>query len=153
VAVSVQDIEAVTKWYTKNLGFQVIGGKIMHMKRADTPDSPIFTIYGDSLHEVKLAYMATGNGVGFEIFQFIKPGFRENEADFEYHRSGFFHVCVTDPTPDVLADQIVADGGSRQGSAVTLAGGVRCIYVKDPWGHVIEILSVAFDRLATMDTM
>ncbi|KFA46953.1 hypothetical protein S40293_10719 [Stachybotrys chartarum IBT 40293] len=45
-------IEAVTKWYIKHLGFQVIAGKIMHIKLADTPDSPIFTIYGDTLHEV-----------------------------------------------------------------------------------------------------
>ncbi|KAH6971309.1 hypothetical protein EDB80DRAFT_875639 [Ilyonectria destructans] len=84
VALSVNDIEAVTKWYTDMLGFQIIGGKIMHIKRSETPSAGIFQIYGDSLHEVKLAYMATGNGVGFEVFEFLKPRVQENDVDFEY---------------------------------------------------------------------
>ena len=60
--MSVSDIEAVTSWYTNVLGFQIIGGKIAHIRRSEKPDAPIFAIYGDSLQEVKLAYMATGNG-------------------------------------------------------------------------------------------
>lgn len=59
----VSDIESVTKWYTSNLGFELIGDKIMHIRRSATPVAPIFAIYGDVLNEVKLAYMSTGNGV------------------------------------------------------------------------------------------
>lgn len=134
------------------MGFQIIGGKIMHIKRAETPQAPIFAIYGDSLQEVKLAYMATGNGVGFEVFEFIKPGFKKTDVDFEYNRGGFFHICVTDSEPGVLADKVVSNGGSRQGSLVKLVGGVECVYVKDPWGNVVEILGTSFERLATLDT-
>lgn len=152
VAVSVDDIEAVTKWYNDVLGFQVIGGKIAHIKRSETPNAPIFAIYGTSLREVKLAYMATGNGVGFEVFQFVDPVFKKNEVDFEYNRGGFFHVCVTDAHPRALAEKIVGAGGGRVGERVVLTGGVACVYVKDPWGNVLEVLDTSFDRLATMDT-
>lgn len=152
VAVSVDDIEAVTKWYTQTLGFQVIGGKIAHVKRSETPDAPIFAIYGDSLHEVKLAYMATGNGVGFEVFEFVDPAFRRNAVDFEYSRGGFFHVCVTDPHPAALVEKVVGAGGSRVGEGVTLTGGVSCVYVKDPWGNVLEVLDVSFDRMSAIAT-
>lgn len=146
------DIEAVTKWYTEVMGFQVISGKIVHIKRSETPDAGIFAIYGESLQEVKIAYMATGNGVGFEVFEFVDPGFKKADVDFEYHRGGFFHVCVTDPDPAGLVDKIVGRGGTRVGSAVKLIGDITCVYVKDPWGHVVEILDTSFDRLATVNT-
>ncbi|KAH6986722.1 hypothetical protein EDB80DRAFT_655707 [Ilyonectria destructans] len=152
VALSVNDIEAVTKWYTDMLGFQIIGGKIMHIKRSETPSAGIFQIYGDSLHEVKLAYMATGNGVGFEVFEFLNPGFKKNDVDFEYNRAGFFHICVTDPNPEVLLEKVLSKGASRVGNAVTFPTGITCIYFKDPWGNVVEILSSSFDRMATLDT-
>ncbi|KAJ3535075.1 hypothetical protein NM208_g7284 [Fusarium decemcellulare] len=154
VAVSVSDIEAATKWYSRVLGFQVIGDRIFHIKRSENPSAAIFAIYGDTLQEVKLAYMVTGNGVGFEVFQFLDPGFKASPVDFEYNRGGFFHICVTDANPDALADRIVREGGKRQGITVKVAGGTAtCAYVKDPWGNVIEILDSSFDRMATMDAV
>ncbi|KAL0935103.1 uncharacterized protein CTRU02_209694 [Colletotrichum truncatum] len=152
VAVSVGDIEAVTMWYSQVLGFQIIGNRIFHIKRSENPEAAIFAIYGEALREVKLAYMTTGNSVGFEVFQFLDPAFKANDVDFEYNRGGFFHICVTDPHPDALADKVVQYGGSRQGVTVKVAGGgAACVYVKDPWGNVIEILDTSFDRMAAMN--
>lgn len=149
--MSVPDIDAVTKWYTKVFGFQIVGGRILHIKRSEQPASPIFAIYGESLNEVRMAYMTTGNGVGFEVFEFIDPIFKTNDADFEYDRGGYFHICFTDPNPDELAEAVVANGGSRIGVTVQVAGDrATCVYVKDPWGNVVEILDVSFDRMATM---
>lgn len=96
--------------------------------------------------------MATGNGAGFEVFQFLDPGFKANSVDFEYNRGGFFHVCVTDPYPDALAEKVARSGGSRQGTTIAVAGGVAtCVYVKDHWGNVVEILDSSFDRMAAID--
>jgi hypothetical protein len=60
----------VVDWYTQNMGFQLIG-QITHIKRAETPEVGIFHIYPANLREVKIAYMVTGNGVGFEVFEFV----------------------------------------------------------------------------------
>lgn len=150
--MSVPDIQAATQWYTDLFGFELIGGKITHIKRSDDPSAPIFAIYGSSLHEVKLAYMATGNGVGFELFEFINPAFKKNGVDFAYNNSGFFHICVTDWQPDHLAERVVTMGGARVGTSVKLKGGVTCIYVKDPWGNVVEILDTSFERMSTIAT-
>lgn len=98
--------------------------------------------------------MATGNGVGFEIFQFVDPPFKPNAVDFEYNRGGFFHICVTDENPGSLAERVVQAGGKRQGEGVRVAGGhAVCHYVKDPWGNVVEILDMSFDRMATLDAV
>jgi hypothetical protein len=37
------------------------------------PNIPIYKIYGPTLQTVKVAFLSTGNGVGFEIFEFIDP--------------------------------------------------------------------------------
>ncbi|KAH0846999.1 hypothetical protein AYO21_02305 [Fonsecaea monophora] len=148
VAVSVPDVQAVVDWYSTHLGFRLLG-KIAHIKRSTDPDAAIFAIYPSSLNEVKLAYMSTGNGVGFEVFEFVDPKPVAAEREFQYERAGFFHVCVTDPDPDALADRVVGAGGKRVGQTVDPGNvGVKCLYLADPWGNIVEVLSVSFEWLA-----
>lgn len=147
-------ITKAIEFYTNVFGFQLIGDTIHHTKRSEQPDAPIFTIYPDNLYEVKIAYMSTGNGVGYELFEFIDPETYLPEKSFEYHRGGFFHACVTDVDPEGLADKVVAAGGKRIGKPVELAGmGIKCLYVADPWGNVVEILNISFERLATLSAL
>ncbi|KAH8654231.1 glyoxalase/bleomycin resistance protein/dioxygenase [Ilyonectria robusta] len=152
VGVSVNDIEAVTKWYTEVMGFKVHANKIKHIRRSEDPNNGIFKIYPSSLQEVKLAFMATGNGVGFEVFEFLDPVYQRVE-EFEYNRGGFFHLCVTDPDPQALLAKVLSKGGSRVGDAiVNMPSGSKCLYFRDPWGNVIEVLDMSFDRMAGIDT-
>lgn len=148
VAVSVSDIEATVDWYSRVFGFKLLG-KIQHIKRSETPDAGIFGIYPPSLNEVKLAYVSTGNGVGYEIFEFVDPKPQQTES-FAYNHSGFFHVCVTDPDPDQLADRAVTAGGKRIGKTVDPSGtgAVKCLYLADPWGNVVEVLNMSFESVA-----
>lgn len=151
IALSVPAISDAVQWYQDILGFQLIGNTIHHIKRSETPESAIFHIYPSSLNEVKIAYMATGNGVGFELFEFLDPKSYAPDSSFEYHRGGFFHACVTDADPEGLAERMVAAGGKRIGKMVDPTGaGVKCLYAQDPWGNVIEILDVSFERLASL---
>jgi hypothetical protein len=135
------------------MGFELMNNKIVHIKQSEDPSAAIFAIYGRGLKEVKLAYMATGNGAGFEIFEFVDPPYKKQKVDFEYHRGGFFHVCVTDSDPEGLVDRVLKAGGARVGETVTLGEGITCRYVKDPWGNVVEIVNVSFERLATQLTI
>lgn len=153
VGVTVPDAQATVDWYTKILGFQLLG-KIVHIKRSENPNDPIFRIYPESLQEVKLAKMATGNGVGFEIFEFINPAMKAAEV-FEYERRGFFHICVTDPNPDLLASKFEAAGGKRIGSKVDPSGRglIQCQYLADPWGNVVEVLDVGFETMGCLSAM
>lgn len=142
--------EAVA-FYTSIFGFELIGDTIHHIKRSETPESAVFLIYPESLNEVKIGYLATGNGVGFEIFEFLDPKAYLPADSFEYHRGGFFHACVTDHDPDALAEKVVQAGGKRIGKTVDPTGkGTKCLYVADPWGNAIEILDISFERLATL---
>lgn len=139
------DAKATVDWYRRVLGFQLIG-EIVHIKRTENPNDPIFGIYPDTLQEVKLAKMATGNGVGFEIFEFINPQFKAAKT-FEYERAGFFHICVTDADPEGLARLCEAEGGKKIGKTVDPSGKgeIVCLYLADPWNNVIEVLDVGFE--------
>ncbi|KAF9887857.1 hypothetical protein FE257_009517 [Aspergillus nanangensis] len=146
VAVSVRDITAVVDWYSQHMGFQLIG-TITHLKRSATPTAAIFQIYLANLNEVKIAYMTTGNGVGFEVFQFVDPAPVASDS-FEYNRCGFFHICVTDANPTKLAQTVIQAGGRQIGIMTNIAGN-ECLYLADPWGNVVEVLSTSFERLAS----
>lgn len=152
VAVAVPSAAEAVKWYSAQFGFESIGNPISHISRTSEPEAGIFRIYPETLNEVKIAYMATGNGVGFEIFEFPQKQEQRQQSTnrFQYSRGGFFHICVTDAQPLQLAERVVAAGGQMVGRAVKLGrdASVDCVYAADPWGNVIEILSTSFERLA-----
>lgn len=94
-----------------------------------------------------MAFLTTGNGVGFEIFEFIEPRTYVPKTEFEYNRGGFFHICVTDADPDSLADKMVEAGGKRIGNSVHPYAGFTAVYVSDPWGNAVEILDASYERV------
>ncbi|KAH7037071.1 Glyoxalase/Bleomycin resistance protein/Dihydroxybiphenyl dioxygenase [Microdochium trichocladiopsis] len=164
IALSVHDVEVVTAWYTSVLGFR-LAKPIRHVKREETPDANLFRIYGARLHEAKVALLLAGNGVGFEIFEFVRPRFEpahhqqnhlhqgtgsDGDGDgyeFAYEKQGIFHVCVTDEDVEGRVEKIVQAGGKLQGEIVTAdpKRGIKAAYVRDPWGNMLEVLSVGFD--------
>jgi hypothetical protein len=121
---------------------------------AEGTDSPIFRIYGNKLQKVKMAWLSTGNGVGFEIFEFIDPPTKSADEvnaqwslENQYQRGGFFHIGVTAPDPGAVAEAACKDGATRVGETITMYDGEKALYIRDPWGNVIEILSCSFEQL------
>lgn len=55
---------------------------------------------------------------------------------------------MTDSDPARLA-QTMTEAGGRQIGQMVIRVDDECLYVADPWGHVVEILNTSFDRLAT----
>jgi catechol-2,3-dioxygenase len=100
---------------------------------------------------VKVAWLGTGNSVGFEVFEFIDP-LHEKKPDFEYNRSGFFHIAVTAPDVDEVCRRAVENGGYQVGETVDMGGGEKALYLSDPWGNVVECLSCSFESLLANKT-
>lgn len=114
--------------------------------RTSMPDGPIFKIYDSKLQKVKVAWLGTGNSVGFEVFEFIDPP-HQPKPDFEYCRSGFFHIAVTAPDVDAACRRAVEHGGKQVGETVNMGGDEKALYLSDPWGNVVEVLSCSFEHL------
>lgn len=123
--------------------------------RAHSPSQPIFRIYPSTLHKVKVAWLSSGNGVGFEVFEFIDPPHKPSSPrppssdSFDFARAGFFHIAVTAPDPEEVVTRAVQEGGRQVGEMVGVGkGGIeKAGYVCDPWGNVVEVLSCSFEGL------
>ncbi|KAL2068434.1 hypothetical protein VTL71DRAFT_16532 [Oculimacula yallundae] len=154
VAISCTDLEALVKWYTSMLGFQLLS-PIRHLNRTDHPEffSTIFVSYPETLRELKFAILTSGNGVGIELFQFIDPAPILRDESFEFTRVGFFHICITDPEPEKLVERIESQGGRQLGGWMDYSQygleGHRGVYTQDPWGNTVEIMSISIERVCS----
>lgn len=150
--ISVPNCEAAADWYKTLFGFQFIG-PIRHTKRSTKPDHCAFDVFPASLEEFKMAFLTAGNGVGFEIFEFVQPKTYVPQTEFEYNRSGVFHICLTDAGPNALADRVATAGGKWLGTLVRPTPENTMAYMSDPWGNVIEILDESYDHVIGMMQM
>jgi len=96
VAITVPDIDAAFAWYRDVLGCYVIANP----SEADDDDSNLGNvvkdIFGEEFGGLKLAHLSTADGVGIELFQFIKPKTYVPDNTFDYARTGIFHICIID---------------------------------------------------------
>ncbi|KAF2468929.1 uncharacterized protein BDR25DRAFT_394690 [Lindgomyces ingoldianus] len=109
--------------------------QLLFYSRCPSSNAPIYKIYDCKMHKVKIAWLGTGNSVGFEVFEFIDPP-HQPVPDFEYNRSGFFHIAVTAPDVEIACKRAVEAGGKQVGETVDMGGGERALYLSDPWGNV-----------------
>ncbi|KAH0844125.1 hypothetical protein Z517_08087 [Fonsecaea pedrosoi CBS 271.37] len=153
VGVSVPDLDAAIKWYTTNLNFRLLKAP-QEIKETGIPevDEILSKIYGHDLKHVKVACLATGNGIGFELFEFVRPKYSGPTSPTEfgpdnYAKGGCFHMGVTDPDPDALCERLVQQGGKKVGGTMNLPNGESVLYMQDPWGNVLELCSCSFESM------
>lgn len=147
-------IENAAAWYGKHFGFRRIRKDAQIDRIADGKDHPMFRIYGNDLNTVRLAWLSAGNGIGFEIFEFVDPPVksaeelrREFTLQGQCQRGGVFHIAITAPDPEGVAERACEDGAARIGETIDVAPGEKALYLRDPWGMVIEVLSANYERL------
>jgi catechol-2,3-dioxygenase len=150
VAVSVTDINLAVKWYRDVMGFTVLMGPIEIS--TEPPDTHIAkvasTVFGTKLRKMLLCHLSSGNGVGFEIFQFLEPKAELREDNFEYWKNGFYHIAVTDPNIEELAERIASSGGKKRTGIMELVpgSGRKICFCEDPFGNIIEIYSHSYEQ-------
>jgi catechol 2,3-dioxygenase-like lactoylglutathione lyase family enzyme len=148
VGVGVADIRRAIDWYREVLGFTLLKGPFeVH---GDDPDADVRDVLGQNCNALLLAHMVSINGVGLELFQLIDPPHERRDPPLEYWKSGFFHICVTDPDIEGLAARIASSGG-RQRSKIwrndPTTEEYRLCYCEDPFGNIIEIYTNNYETL------
>ncbi|OJZ80147.1 hypothetical protein ASPFODRAFT_76030 [Aspergillus luchuensis CBS 106.47] len=148
IGMSVHNLDQAIQWYSTVLGFRLL--RCVTRSRAETPKSPIFTMYGPIMQKAKVAFMAAGNSIGFELFEFVDPDFEEPRRSFEegaFTRGGLFHFAITVPDVGALAAKAVENGGRKICDPVKMGAGEQALHIADPWGNVIECMSCSFELL------
>lgn len=144
VGVSVTDLEKATEWYRTVLGMELIRGPL-EFDAANPSAAAHRDVFGPQWGGVRIAFLTTANGVGVELFQFTEPAAVRRAENFDYWRSGIFHMCVTTEDVAALAGDIEAMGGRQRSEIHETRPGVHTCYCEDPDGNILEITSANFE--------
>jgi catechol 2,3-dioxygenase-like lactoylglutathione lyase family enzyme len=151
IAVSVADLDKAVKWYKEVFGFTVVNGPVEFEADDSSLGIAARDIHGPNFRKMRMVWLSSGNQVGFEMFEYIDPKAERRIDNFEYWKSGFFHICVTDPNIEELCKRI-SDSGGRQRSRiwdVEPDRGYKIAFCEDPFGNVIEIYTHSYEQLVT----
>ena len=154
VAVSVTDIHKAMGWYRDVMGMTVLvepveisavlpkGVEDIHISNL------VRTVFGEKLGKFLICHLSSANGVGIELFEFIEPKSEQRKDNFEYWKTGFFHISVTEPAIDKLVDRITSSGGRKRTEVMELnpGSGKRICFCEDPFGNIIEIYSHSYEQ-------
>jgi catechol 2,3-dioxygenase-like lactoylglutathione lyase family enzyme len=143
VGITVTDIGAAVEWYCETFGCSVLMAPIGAKEDGSHFSDIIADIFGPGFGEMRLAHLATGDGVGIELFEFTNPKSVQREDNFEYWKAGIFHICMTDPDIEGLAKRIAETGGKQRSKVWRLFDDkpYKVCYCQDPWGNIIELSS------------
>jgi catechol-2,3-dioxygenase len=153
VAVSVTDIYKAMDWYRDVMGMTVLAEPVeispISSKEEDSHlSSVVRIIFGQKLGKFLICHLSSANGVGIELFQFMEPRAEQREDNFEYWKTGFFHIAVTEPEVEQLAGKIASSGGKKRTEVLELSqgSGKRICFCEDPFGNIIEIYSHSYEK-------
>lgn len=148
VGLTVPDIFAAIDWYVAVFGAtHIMGPRALEADAKATHETP--GIFGQRFRKAYQAHILLGNGVGLELFQFIDPPVEMPEENMPYWNRGPFHIALTCPDVDCMADLIVKNGGRKRNEPIDFVPGRpwRLCYCEDPWGNVVEIMSATYAEI------
>ena len=148
VAVTVTDINEAAGWYSRVLDFELLAGPILIDVESDSNSETALrmkAIFGAGVGKFWMCHMLSSNRVGIELFEFVKPKSQKREDNFEYWKTGFFHLCITDAQITQMAEKIAAAGGKMRTRVFQTQPGKQICFCEDPFGNVIEIYSHAYE--------
>jgi catechol 2,3-dioxygenase-like lactoylglutathione lyase family enzyme len=148
VGITVPDIDAATAWYRDVLGCYVLAHPSDASDDGSNFGNVVKDIFGKEFGGLKIAHLSTADGVGIELFQFIKPETYVPGDTFDYRRTGIFHICITAADIETTAAEIEANGGQLMSKIWRLFSNkdYKACYCRDPWGTVIELNSHSYGQ-------
>jgi catechol 2,3-dioxygenase-like lactoylglutathione lyase family enzyme len=152
IALSVPDLDQAIKWCEEVFGFTLVAGPLEFAVDDSLTGRAVRDIHGPDLKKMRMAWLSSGNQAGFEIFEYIEPKAQRRITDnFEYWKSGFIHICITDPNIEDLCNRISESGGKQRSKLweVVPHKGYKIVFCEDPFGNIIEIYSNGYEQTIT----
>ncbi len=137
--LTVSDLDRSLAFWRDALGMEVVMSQ-------EKQGGYLETIVRESGAHVLMAHLAFDpDGPRIELFQYLAP--TGGRAEHRPADVGFSHVCILCDDVPVLLDRLVQAGGRPFSDVIEVdtganAGG-RCVYLRDPDGHVVELFSKA----------
>jgi catechol 2,3-dioxygenase-like lactoylglutathione lyase family enzyme len=149
VGMTVTDLDVAVAWYADVLGLEPLGAPVL-VRAGEGPDGVLAAeVFGTGFGAFRQAHLTGSNGAALELFQFLDPPSERRADNFDFRRTGIFHVCVVAPDVERTAERLAACGGRRRmARAAEIFPGepYRTCYCEDPFGNVIELYSHSHER-------
>ncbi len=149
IGITVTDLDRAVEWYRDVLGFEPIAAPVEVSVDDGHGGAVAADVFGPRLRRMRIAHLAGANGVALELFEFLEPRSEPRADNFEYWKTGPFHICLLAPDIEQLAERIAATGGARRTSRIwAMFPGepyLTC-YCEDPFGNVLELFSHSHER-------
>jgi catechol 2,3-dioxygenase-like lactoylglutathione lyase family enzyme len=149
VGMTVTDLDLAASWYAEVLGFEGLGPPVDVQAGEGHEGALAAEVFGAGFGAFRQAHLTSSNGAALELFQFLDPPSERRADNFDYRRTGIFHVCVVAPDVERTAELIAARGGRRRSaraSEIFRGEPYRACYCEDPFGNVIELYSHSHER-------
>ena len=148
IAVSVPSLDEAVKWYREVLGFTTVKQTEEFVVDDSLIGMTVKDIHGPRLKKMRMAWLSSANQIGFEIIEYIEPKAERRLDNFEYWKSGFIHICITDPNIEELCKRITESGGKQRSKIWEIVPdkGYKIAFCEDPFGNVIEIYDHSYEQ-------
>ncbi len=150
VGIGVGDIDAAVSFYRDAFDCRVLREPVEITADGPEGEEARDVLGSRPFRRMKIAHLATPDGVGLELFQLIDPPHERRDPDLEYWKSGAFHFCMTASDLDATLERVLRLGGrqiSRSWQRVPDDPSKRMVYCTDPWGSVIELYTHPFTEM------
>jgi lactoylglutathione lyase family protein len=148
IGITVTDLEKAEQWYHDVLGCYILQSNLVVTEDDSAIGQTCTDIFGPGFKSFRFSHLTTSDGIGLELFEFSNPPSERRENNFEYWKTGIFHLCVTDPDIEGLTRRIVENGGKQRTKIYEVFPGkpYRLVYCEDPWGTIIEIYTHSYEQ-------
>jgi catechol 2,3-dioxygenase-like lactoylglutathione lyase family enzyme len=149
VGVTVTDLDHAIRWYREIFGFQVLIGPVDLAGDESHRGHILRDIFGADFQKCRLAHLFGANGVCIELFQFDDPKSEARESNFDYWKTGIFHLAIVEPEIETVVQRIAETGGKRRSAVWTLFPDkpYKLAYCEDPFGNIIELYTHSTEQI------
>jgi catechol 2,3-dioxygenase-like lactoylglutathione lyase family enzyme len=147
VGISVTDLEKAIQFYKEVFGLKLIMGPEIIKADNTVIGQLCLDIFGEKMKEFRIAHMTTSDGIGIEIFEFVEPKATRRENNFEYWKTGIFHISFTASDLEEAGKLIEKHGGKVRSKIWENFPDRRLLYCEDPFGNIFELYDCTYSEM------
>ena len=135
-AIVVPDLEKAIRFYSALAGYEKI-----RESRWDS-DSAFNRIIGMTGSSARFCMLEGPNGY-LELFEYERPPSTADPASLDANDYGIRHLCFQVEDVEEALARVVELGGGKMNEPVTNELGITCVYCRDPFGNLLELIRPA----------
>ena len=135
-AIVVPDLDKAVRFYSGLAGYEKV-------REARWDSKSVFNrIIGLSGSSARFCMLEGPNGY-LELFEYEQPQSTADPASLNANDYGIRHLCFQVEDVEEALARVIELGGGKMNEPVTNELGITCVYCRDPFGNLLELIRPA----------